>query len=124
MMYTLTETTKLTEVPSSTLRYYEDEGLLKNIQRDSRNRRIYSEKDIELIDLIKCLRTFGMTISDIKREFKASVMDEKLDARTILLHHKDYLIEQRKFINKIMRKIDKKLKSDENICSSSIKKEN
>ena len=120
-MYTLTQTTKITGIPRSTLRYYEEEGLLKNIARDNRNRRIYSEKDIELIDLIKCLRVLGMTISDIKREFGKNSLDTTPDIRFILQEHKQYLLEKRKFINSILRKIDKKLKSDDIICSSEIK---
>ena len=120
-MYTLTQTTKITGVPSSTLRYYEEEGLLKNIARDGRNRRIYSEKDIELIDLIKCLRVLGMTISDIKREFGKNSLDTTPDIRVILKEHRQYLVEKRKFINSILRKIDRKLKSDEIICSSEIR---
>ena len=116
-MHTLTQTSKITGVPTTTLRYYEEEGLLKNIARDNRNRRIYSTKDIELIDLIKCLRVLGMTISDIKREFGKNSLDTTPDVRIILQEHKNYLLEKRKFINSILKKIDKKLNSDEIICS-------
>ncbi|WP_338779575.1 MerR family transcriptional regulator [Metabacillus sp. FJAT-52054] len=53
-------------VTANTLRYYEKEGILKNISRDSKGHRIYDGKNIETLDFIRTLRLTGMPISKIK----------------------------------------------------------
>ncbi len=49
-----------------TLRYYDDVGLLININRDSKGNRIFDDNDIEALNLIRCLKDSGMKIKDIK----------------------------------------------------------
>lgn len=64
--YTIQETTKLTGLPESTLRYYESMGLIPPIKRDeSSKHRIYSEKDLDIIVSVACLSATGMSISDM-----------------------------------------------------------
>lgn len=109
--YSLTETSKITGVPSSSLRYYEDEKLLKNIERDNRNRRIYNEKDIELINLIKCFRLLGMHIGEIKKQIEENCSKNNVDTKKILEYHRNYLLEQRQFIDDNIKEITLKLKS-------------
>ena len=40
-VYTIREVSEMFNIPVSTLRYYEDEGLLTNVGRSSTNQRIY-----------------------------------------------------------------------------------
>jgi len=46
------------------LRYYEKLGLLKNIQRDQNQRRIYSENDIDQLNRILHLRHIGASVEE------------------------------------------------------------
>ena len=47
MVYTVGEMAKLLGIPSSTLRYYDKEGLLPFVERSSGGIRMFHEKDYE-----------------------------------------------------------------------------
>jgi DNA-binding transcriptional MerR regulator len=53
-------------VTANTLRFYEKEGIIKDISRDSNGRRIYSDENIKWVTFIRSLRLTGMSISKIK----------------------------------------------------------
>ena len=54
------------DIPKSKLRYYEKKEILKNIERDSNNKRLYTKDDIEMIKFIKCLSNLNMPLKDIQ----------------------------------------------------------
>ena len=64
-MYTIHQAAKLVGLSPYSLRYYEKEGLISHISRDSRGVRAYSEEDIKNIQLFVCLRGTGMSIAQI-----------------------------------------------------------
>lgn len=57
---------ELTGLSPSALRYYEDELLLTDVKRDSANRRMYDEHDLDWISAITCLKNSDMPIEQIK----------------------------------------------------------
>ena len=65
--YTITEATKISGLPESTLRYYETIGLIQPIERDQNTRRrAYSEDDINAVVAIACLNATGFSIEDMR----------------------------------------------------------
>ena len=66
MEYSIGEFSRLTGLGIHTLRYYEQEGLIAP-ERNSGNRRRYSDRDIAWISFIKRLKDTGMPIKEIKR---------------------------------------------------------
>lgn len=58
---------KVTNVSSYTIRYYEKIGLLKNISRNSSGHRWFTEKDVIWIEFIKRLKDTGMPLDNIKK---------------------------------------------------------
>ncbi|GAA4621017.1 MerR family transcriptional regulator [Actinoallomurus vinaceus] len=50
-----------------TLRYYEREGLIGPVRRDSGGRRLYSGGDLAWLGVVTCLRRSGMGIADLRR---------------------------------------------------------
>ena len=66
MMYTIGQVSQMFDIPISTLRYYDKEGLFPDIQRTSGIRR-FGEKELEAIRVIECLKKSGMEIKDIKQ---------------------------------------------------------
>lgn len=72
-----------------TLRYYEREGLLTGIERAASGHRRYRASDVELLDLVRCLRDTDMpiarlrTFAELAREGDHTIT-ERLD---ILRHH-------------------------------------
>ena len=53
-------------IPVSTLRYYDKEGLFPNMKRES-NIRKFDDSEIETLRIIECLKKSGMEIKDIRR---------------------------------------------------------
>lgn len=65
-MYTIGEVAKTFNIPVSTLRYYDKMGLFPNLEKSDTNIRQFSHADMATIKNIKCLKDFGLQISQIK----------------------------------------------------------
>lgn len=110
MKYSIGEFSKLTGLGIHTLRYYEQEGLITP-ERNSGNRRCYSDKDFTWVEFIKRLKDTGMPIKEIRRyaELRAagdSTLSERME---MLVQHRQALNEQ------ISRLQEHKIKLDEKI---------
>jgi len=68
--YTIQAVSQETHLPTSTLRYYEDMGLLEPIERAANGHRRYTDSDLRRVKLIKRLRRTGMSIETM-RDFLA-----------------------------------------------------
>ncbi len=66
MTYTIGQVSRQFGLPVSTLRYYDKEGLFDNIQRDSGIRK-FSDKDLDRLRMIECLKRSGLEIKDIRQ---------------------------------------------------------
>ncbi len=66
MIYTVSEMAKLIGVPTSTLRYYDKEGLLPFVDRSEGGVRIFKDSDYEWLQVIECLKKTGMPLKEIK----------------------------------------------------------
>ena len=55
MAYTVGEMAKRLDVPASTLRYYDKEGLLPFVARSPGGMRIFQDADLEWLKVIGCL---------------------------------------------------------------------
>ncbi len=64
-MYTIGEVAEMFDLPISTLRYYDKEGLFLNLKREGGIRK-FSDNDIEALRVIECLKKSGLEIKDIK----------------------------------------------------------
>lgn len=84
MIYTVGEMAKSLGIPSSTLRYYDKEGLLPFVERSSSGIRVFHEKDYEWLQIINCLKKTGMSIKDIRKYIILAIegdrtIDERLE---------------------------------------------
>jgi DNA-binding transcriptional MerR regulator len=50
-----------------TLRWYEQEGLVNPVARDSAGRRRYTQQDLNWLGMLTCLRRTGMPVRDMRR---------------------------------------------------------
>ena len=64
-MYSIQETARITGFSPYTLRYYERQQVLPPVARDSAGNRDYSQEDIHLLEIIRCLKNTGMPVNDI-----------------------------------------------------------
>ena len=65
MYYTIGEVAKMFNLTPSTIRYYDKEGLLPFVERQSGIRK-FSQDDVNMLKTIECLKETGMPIKDIK----------------------------------------------------------
>ena len=65
MVYTVGEMAKKLDVPASTLRYYDKQGLFPGLERASGIRR-FGDAELEALRVIECLKKAGMEIKDIR----------------------------------------------------------
>ena len=106
----ISEIANKTNLPASTLRYYEKKGLLK-VDRDKNDRRYYKESDIEWIKFIRRLKETGMLIKDIQhyselRYVGSITMPERLQ---ILQLHRNYVLEQQLKWTEYLQNLDDKI---------------
>ncbi|WP_416326460.1 MerR family transcriptional regulator [[Eubacterium] hominis] len=78
MLYSIGEIAGMLNISPSAIRYYEKEGLLNQIKRESGIRR-FTEKDKQTLLAIDLLKETGMSLKDIK-SFLTSEEDEQQKA--------------------------------------------
>lgn len=104
MYYTIGEVSKMFDLPVSTLRYYDREGLFPDIQRQSGGRR-FSEKEIETLKLIECLKISGLEIKDIRQFIAWTAMGkESYPQRRALFEMRKEAVEAE--ISRLQRTLD------------------
>ena len=65
-MYTIGQVSEMFDLPISTLRYYDKQGLFPGMERASGIRK-FSDTEMEALRVIECLKKSGLEIKDIKR---------------------------------------------------------
>ena len=64
--YSIGQISEMFDLPISTLRYYDKEGLFPDLHHYG-ERRLFSDREIEALHVIKCLKASGLEIKDIKQ---------------------------------------------------------
>ncbi|GHV97463.1 transcriptional regulator [Lactobacillus nasalidis] len=62
----ITEVSKLCQLPVSTLRYYDNQGLIPGLRRTDQGVREFDQRNIDAVRIIECLKNSGMSITDIR----------------------------------------------------------
>ncbi|MDI6666754.1 MerR family transcriptional regulator [Leuconostoc falkenbergense] len=65
-MYTINDVAQIFSVSPYTLRFYAKKDLFPNIVRDKQNTRLFSDKDLEYVEMVLALRHTGMSLPSIK----------------------------------------------------------
>ncbi|CVI67566.1 HTH-type transcriptional regulator AdhR [Clostridiales bacterium CHKCI001] len=89
MYYSIGEVAHITGITVSTLRYYDREGMFPDIKRSNGGIRVFSQKEINTLRIIDCLKTAGMSIKEIK-EFLGWCQegDSSLQKRREMFYHR------------------------------------
>ena len=111
--YSINEASKLTGLPSSTLRYYESIGIIQPVARDqSSKHRTYSQRDIDVLDTIACLNATGMKLDDM-RTYIANLSDDATpfdDQIALLKVQQERLIEEARYVQLRREYVELKIK--------------
>lgn len=104
MIYTVGEVAKQLDVATSTLRYYDKEGLLPFVERSCGGMRIFKEEDLSWLEIIGCLKKTGMPIKDIKHFIDCCMEgDSRIDERlSIIESQRDAVIKQKKEMQEML----------------------
>ena len=95
MVYTVGEMARLLEVPASTLRYYDKEGLLPFVERSSGGIRMFRESDFEWLQVIGCMKKAGMSIKDIRQYIEMALQgDDTIDLRLSMFRRQQEVLKQ------------------------------
>lgn len=102
MPYSIGEVAKTTGIPISTLHYYDREGMFPNMARSNGGVRVFSDAEIEIVKIIECLKTSGMSVRDI-RQF----LDWCQDGDSSLQKRRDMFYERLEAVTKQMEELHK-----------------
>lgn len=65
-VYSIGEVSKITGLPSSTIRYYDRLEFLPYLQKSARGIRQFTQRDLDTIRVIECLKKTGLTLKEIQ----------------------------------------------------------
>ena len=102
-MYTIGQVSEMFDLPVSTLRYYDKEGLFPELNRTSGIRQ-FSENEIEALRVIECLKKTGLQIKDIKQ-----FMSWCLEGSSTYTKRKELFESQKKQVEAEITKLNKTL---------------
>ena len=108
------ELSKLTGVPTETIRYYEKEQLIPVADRSANNYRIYSQQHLERLIFIKNCRSFDMTHEEI-HQILNEVKQPNSDCSAINHIIKNHLIHLDERIQELLH-LQEKLTAIEQKC--------
>lgn len=110
--YTIKETSNLTGLPASTLRYYESIGIIDPIARDvSSKQRVYNEENLNVLTAIACLSATGMSLEDMRTYIQNSKRgaDEAGEQVSLLETQKQRLAAEAKLLKVRQQYVDLKI---------------
>lgn len=88
----------------STLRFYDKEGLLLDLERDSSGIRKFNDKTIEALRVIECLKKSGMQIKEIKEFMHWCSLGDKT-----IRQRKEMFLTQKKNVEQQIKELEKAL---------------
>ncbi|MFV0414527.1 MAG: MerR family transcriptional regulator [Oscillospiraceae bacterium] len=82
--FTIREISEQFQLPPSTLRYYEEVGILTGVGRTAAGQRIFTDRHVNRLKTICCFKNTGMSIAQLQ-EFFTYEMEEPQHIDEILL---------------------------------------
>ncbi len=115
VMMKINEVSKKFDLSIDTLRFYEKIGLLEPIERVS-GIRYYQQKDIERINVIKCMKKTGMSLETIKEYFDLLSLGNTslLDRLDLLKKNKEKALKELEVLKQSIEFLEHKIEYTEN----------
>ncbi|AIQ62586.1 HTH-type transcriptional regulator AdhR [compost metagenome] len=110
-MYTINEVATACNVSAHTIRFYDKEGLLPFVTRNSTRNRQFSEADLEMMKLICCLKNSGMQVKEIKQYIDLCMQGEETAQarRELMVDHRKAILKQIDDYKKNLNIVDLKI---------------
>lgn len=93
--YSVTQAAKMSGLSAHTLRYYDDLGLFPFLQRTEGEKRLFSDADMQWVQLIECLRNTGMSIAEVKHYVELCLKgDETIRERLKIVRNQEEIMKE------------------------------
>lgn len=111
MTQTIKSAAESLHMPESAIRYYDKQGLLPFVSRDKNGYRQFEDEDLFWLELVRCMRSTGMSISTLHHVAQLHMEGpETIEEREqIFNRQKQKLRDEQKRIDEAIAKIDKKM---------------
>lgn len=108
---TITEVSKKYDITADTLRYYERVGMIPPVTRTASGIRDYQQKDLNWVELAKCMRSAGLPVEAMIEYVKLfQDGDSTIPARLqLLIEQREALLQQRKQIEETLERLNYKV---------------
>lgn len=109
--YSIKEVADYFDLPISTIRYYDKQGLLPFVSKNEAGYRVFSKSDFGFIKTICCLKNTDMPIKDIKTYIGLCMQGiSTIGQRKIMLQkHKQNILEKQKLLANNLSEIEAKI---------------
>lgn len=105
-MFTIGELAKASGVPTSTVRYYEREGILRPAGRSGANYRLYSQEDVERLRFIRAAQATGFTLRDVTQLLRPAACGKVQD---LIEHRLETVAERMRELRHVQRVLRRSL---------------
>ncbi len=112
--FSIKEAAEQSALSEDTIRYYEKIGLLPQADRKKNSHRIYHPEDLQVMQLITCLKKTGMSLDEMKPFLGLtyeSDLTEHPDLQVKLQQHRENIQHQINSLQMIIDVIDAKMTS-------------
>lgn len=122
-MYTIKEVAEKMDVSEHTLRFWAKSGFFPFVQRNQNNIRMFSDKDLEWVRIVKCLRSVGTENKSIKKYIDLCIIgDSTISERyEIIKETKKKALQQQEELEKQLALLDYKEKFYESLVKGKLK---
>lgn len=111
----ISKVSKMVDLPTKTIRFYEQENLLRKVSREQNGYRLYSTQNIEELKVIKYARSLGFSLTQIKNLLhNPDNLDNYLES--VISQNKSEL-DNLKIVNKNLNSLRKELQRSKATCS-------
>lgn len=94
-LYSISEVAQILGMPASTIRYYDNQGLLSGLSRSNGGARVFTDDDIERLWVVERLKASNMPLREIKRYLDLSAQgDASIEERRKIVHERKKEIEK------------------------------
>jgi DNA-binding transcriptional MerR regulator len=95
MLYTIGEAAEALDMPATTIRFYDKNGLLPNVSRTGGGVRLFDEDDLEWMRFVERLKASGMPIREIREYIQLYLAgDATIEARRQIVYERKAAIER------------------------------
>jgi DNA-binding transcriptional MerR regulator len=105
---TIGDLAKGAQVPTSTVRFYEREGLLEPSGRTASNYRLYAREDLERLRFIRAAQATGFTLGDVKALLRPAPCRE---VQSLIEHRLDEVSRRMAELRRVKRVLERSLRT-------------